>query len=325
MNPQLQQEMQRRLLEVKKCRDSLAYFASTYCQILASNDRAGAWIPFTLWPAQQQTANDLEAHRETIIVKARQLGFTWLVIACALQQLLFHPVATVLLFSKRDDEAEELLHFRLKEMYRRLPEWMRTDTITTDKNHEFAISTGSRALAFATTGGRSYTATMAVVDEADFVPDLQGMLNAIKPTVDAGGKLILLSTVDKSQPESTFKKIYRAAKAGENSYHPVFHGWKAAPWRSDAWHEEKRRTIFSQTGSDDDLHQEYPTTDTEALSPRSLDKRLPSAWLLSCYDDAARSGPTWTGPPHALAGDPWTRRLRPSPARPQIRDRCRSG
>ena len=60
------------------------------------------------------------------------------------------------------------------------------------------------------------------------------MLSAIKPTIDAGGQLILLSTADKAEPESTFKKVFRAATAGQNRYHPIFHGWQAAPWRTQA-------------------------------------------------------------------------------------------
>jgi hypothetical protein len=283
MTPDIEREIRRRLLEVKRCRESLAYFAETYCHILASGDRSGAWVPFRLWPAQRESAGDLQRYREVVILKARQLGFTWLVTAFALQRLLFYPVATVLLFSKRDDEAAELLAFRLREMYYRLPEWMRSGKLVADKTHKLELPSGSRAMAFSTTGGRSYTATLAVIDEADFVPDLQAMLNAVKPTVDAGGRLVLLSTVDKGQPESAFKMIYRAAKQGQNTYLPIFHGWQARPDRSPQWYEEQRRTILAQTGALDDLHQEYPATDIEALSPRTLDKRIPAPWLLQCF------------------------------------------
>jgi hypothetical protein len=283
MNPEVTREIERRLREVKHCRESFAYFANNYCHILASNDRAGAWVRFQLWPAQQQVAQDLRQNRQIIMLKARQLGFTWLVIAFALHQLLFYPLATVLLFSKRDDEAAELLSFRLREMYARLPEWMRTSKLVADKTHKLEFANGSRAMAFSTTGGRSYTATLAIIDEADHVPDLEKMLNAIKPTVDDGGRLILLSTADKSQPESLFKKIFRAAQQKQNSYRPIFHGWRAAPWRTEQWYQEQRGTILAQTGALDDLFQEYPATDAEALAPRSLDKRLPVDWLNRCY------------------------------------------
>src|SRR5262249_40976084 len=132
-NSEVSQEIGRRLREVKRCRDRLAYFANNYCHILASSDRSGAWVPFRLWPAQVRVAHELQLYREAVVLKARQLGFTWLVISFALQQLLFAPVATVLLFSKRDDEAAELLEFRLREMYLRLPGWMRTTKLLADK------------------------------------------------------------------------------------------------------------------------------------------------------------------------------------------------
>jgi hypothetical protein len=278
-------ETQRLLLEVKRCRESLAYFCTTYCKILASSDKAGAWINFALWPAQEQVAAELEAHKETIALKARQLGQSWLVVAFALREMLFNPVQTVLMFSKRDDEAAELI-FRLREMYLRLPEWMQTVGVTTDNDHEFAFGNGSRALAHATTGGRSYTASLAILDESDHVPDLQKMLNAIQPTVDAGGRLILLSTVDKSEPESAFKKIWRAARTGENGFHPIFLPWSAAPWRTSEWYEAKKKSTLSNTGSLDALWQEFPATEHEALAPRQLDKRLAAQWLLQVYQEA---------------------------------------
>jgi hypothetical protein len=56
-------------------------------------------------------------------------------------------------------------------------------------------------MAFPTTGGRLHTASLALVDEAGFVPDLTELPNAVKPTVDAGGKLVLLSRADKSRPD----------------------------------------------------------------------------------------------------------------------------
>jgi hypothetical protein len=37
----------------------------------------------------------------------------------------------------------------------------------------------------------------------------------------------------------------------------------------------------------DDLHEQYPATDAEALAPRSLDKRIPAVWLQQCHVEAA--------------------------------------
>lgn len=269
------------LKEVRKCRQSVVYFIDTYCQVLSESENA--WVPFRLWPAQEPVLDTLEGERQIVILKARQLGFTWVVLGYVLWLILFRPIATVLLFSKRDDEAVELLDLRLKEMHRRLPSWLQVAAGKTDGKHDWLLANGSRVKAFPTTGGRSYTGSFVLVDEADFVPDLNVLLNAVKPTVDAGGKLVLLSTADKSRPQSLFKRIYRAAKAGENTYRPIFHGWRARPDRDDAWYERQSRDCLANTGSLDDLHQEYPATDEEALAPRSLDKRIAPEWVRQCY------------------------------------------
>src|SRR5207244_8820171 len=102
------------LNEVHKCRKSFVYFCDSYCQILADSGRGGTWVPFHLWPEQRRVAHLLQEHRLLVVLKARQLGLTWLVLALALWLMLLHPIATVLLFSRRDDEATDLLAVRLR-------------------------------------------------------------------------------------------------------------------------------------------------------------------------------------------------------------------
>lgn len=281
-------EAQAKLLrEVKECFKSPGYFLNNYGRIY--DPQHGMWIPFDLWPAQEDALAVIEKNRQVVVLKARQLGLSWLCLGFALWQMLFRPAASVLIFSKRDDEAKYLLgQDRLRGMWLRLPDWLKGGvTPVTSGAHEWTLSNGSSARAFPTTGGRSYTASLAIVDEADFAEDLDGLLNAVKPTVDAGGKLILLSTSDKSRPLSPYKRIYRAAVAGENSYAGIFLPWFARPDRDDKWYAEQRADCIARTGALDDLEQEYPASDVEALAGRTLDKRFPAAWIADCYVKAA--------------------------------------
>jgi hypothetical protein len=85
--------------EIRKSRKSVIYFLDTYVQIYDAT--AGGWVPFRLWPAQIDTLRDIADNRLTIVLKARQLGLSWLVLSYALWLMLFHPAATVLLFSRR--------------------------------------------------------------------------------------------------------------------------------------------------------------------------------------------------------------------------------
>ena len=272
--------------EIAKCLKVPAHFVDRHCRIYDAN--AGDWIPFELWPAQQHALEVMAADRLVVALKARQIGFTWLALGFALHQMIFRPAATVLLFSRRDEEAIHLLDDRLKGMYEHLPLWLRTGLTVVESNaHEFQLSNGSVARAFPTTAGDSYTASLAIVDEADLVPNLNSLMRAVKPTIDAGGRMILLSRADKSRPQSEFKAIYRAAKAKSNGWSALFLPWTARPDRDEAWYEAQRRDVVARTGSVDDLHEQYPATDAEALAPRTLDKRIAPAWLEQCYFEQA--------------------------------------
>jgi hypothetical protein len=281
-NPEEAEHFQK---ELWKCRKSPAYFLDTHCQIYDATRRE--WLPFHLWAAQFHTIQTVADNRLVVILKARQLGLTWLVLGYALWLILFRPAATVLLFSRRDDEAVDLLRTRLRGMYDRLPDWLKVKSFGVENDHKWELSNGSRVLAFPTTAGDSYTATLVIVDEADLVPDLGRLMRAVKPTIDGGGKMILLSRADKTQPQSVFKRIYGGAKQKQTEWVSLFLSWKDRPDRDQEWYEAQKADILHRTGSLDDLHEQYPGSDMEALSPRSLDKRIAAEWLQTCYVEAA--------------------------------------
>jgi hypothetical protein len=271
--------------EIRKCRKSPGYFLDTYGQIYDATSRE--WLPFRLWQAQLETIQMVAAHRLMVILKARQLGLTWLVLGYALWLCLFHPAATVMLFSRREDEAVDLLRTRLRGLYERLPVWLEVRTSPVANDHEWLLSNGSRMLAFPTTAGDSYTATLVIVDEADLVPDLARLLRAVKPTIDGGGRMILLSRADKSQPQSVFKRIYVGARQKQTEWVGLFLPWHARPDRNQEWYLAHKDEIMHRTGSLDDLHEQYPASDLEALAARTLEKRIAPEWLQQCYVEAA--------------------------------------
>lgn len=243
-----------------RCQADPYYFITTYCQIQAGETRE--WIPFELWPAQIEALEILCSHQFVAWLKSRQVGASWVVLAYGLWDMVFQAIATVLIFSRRETEAKYLLsEFRLKGMYDRLPEWMKV-RITRDDKNLFALSNGSAAYAFPTGVGDSYTATTAIIDEADLVPDLDVMLSSVKPTIDAGGKLFLVGRVNKREPNSAFKTIYNKAKLGQNDYAPIFLGWQARPTRDRAWYQQQVQDALTQ----DDLWEQYPETDEQALA-----------------------------------------------------------
>ena len=75
-----------RAAELEYCRDHTVYFIETYCHI-EDKDRPDALIqPFDLWPMQKEAIESIEQNRKNVILKARQLGFSWLVIFVCIKE-----------------------------------------------------------------------------------------------------------------------------------------------------------------------------------------------------------------------------------------------
>ncbi len=269
--------------EILRCADSYEYFVKHYIYIYEGH--SGDWIKFDLWPKQVELLNLIHNNNLVITLKARQLGVTWLGLSYALWLALFRPSAEILLFSRRDDEAIAMLDNRFKKMYKALPEWLKCDSVLTDNNHIYALSNGSTIRAFPTSAGDSYTATFVMVDEADLIENFNQLMRAVKPTIDAGAKMFLLSRANKDTPQSEFKRIFRGSLKGETTWKGIFLPWYTHPDRDHIWYAEQKKDILQRTGSTDDLFEQYPATPDEALLPKSLDKRIPGQWLIKNYTE----------------------------------------
>jgi hypothetical protein len=271
-------------LEIVRCRVNASYFAWNYVKVL--DEKNGEKIPFHLWPAQHEVILGLVGNRLVCLLKGRQIGMTTLVLAYVIWFALFKkPGSTILLFSKGQKEAKELID-RIRWMILALPVWLQPKGFTKDSTEELALTNGSRFISFASrsSGGDGFTASICLVDEADLIPDLNRLLTGAKPTISAGGQLILLSRVDKAVPESPFKSIYRAAVKGESGFWAKFLPWWSAPWRDRKWYEAERQEIVARTGSEDELWENHPESPEQALAPRQLDKRFPLPWLEECFE-----------------------------------------
>lgn len=271
--------------ELSRCFISYTYFISRYCQIYDSVEKG--WIPFQLWGDQKRALDVFHQNQLVVVLKARQLGMSWLALCYGLWEILFRPIAAITVFSRRDEDATYLIgEERLRGVFNHLPPWMRAGHRSlTDSGHEWILSNGSAVRAFSTKSGDGYVSTLAIIDEADLQPDLNQLMRSVKPTIQNGGKLFLISRSNKSEPNSEFKKIYRAAKAGENEWVPLFIPWSAHPEHDQAWYEEQKRDSLSRTGSLDELWEQHPETDDQALSAATLDKRIAPAWILACFEE----------------------------------------
>ena len=220
-------------------------------------------MPFRLWPAQVRVVWMLMLERLVIILKARQLGISWLCCAYVLWRCLFQPGQVILLFSKGQDEADELLR-RVKVLYERLPEWLLRATPPLAKDPTTSLIVwvnGSRVRSLPATrsAGRSFTASVVVLDEAAFLAWADQLFTALKPTIDAGGQLIILSTANGIG--NLFHRLWIRAVAGLNGFKTIFLAWWCRPGRTLEWYH-------AQLAEYDDpamVKQEYPSSANEAF------------------------------------------------------------
>ena len=110
-------------LEYEHCRNDIAYYVRTYC-VYEDKDADELIQPFNMWDAQEEALKSIHEHRRNIIMKARQLGITWLVISYASSVLLLRSGRTVIGLSRTEEEAKELVR-RLAVEYNNMPQLIR--------------------------------------------------------------------------------------------------------------------------------------------------------------------------------------------------------
>ena len=217
-------------------------------------------IPWEWWAVHDEMTADLLARR-LVVLKARQLGWSWLLAAYAVHGAMFRRHYAGLLLSQGEDEAVKLLA-KCRSIWANLPDWMRP-SLSTDNTTDlvFAVSGGSlSALPATKRAGRGSTASLVIVDEAAFHPWATENYAAYKPTVDAGGQLIVVSTANGAG--GFFHSLYTEGRNGSNGFAARFYGWRSRPGRDDAWYEQQRLEWRHDPGK---LAQEYPSTDAEAF------------------------------------------------------------
>lgn len=259
------QELRER--EIEYCVDNIEYFIDTYGHI-EDKDADELIQPFEMWKEQREALQSIMGHRWNVILKARQLGFSWLVMHIVAHTML-RPGKTIIGLSRTEEEAKELVR-RLNMIFTYMPELI-ADKNYLPPNWEGAIFSSNALLlkvtfpngqeskfqAFASSPGvgRSFTANLIVLDEWAFQQFAREIWQGGFPTINrpGGGKVIGLSTIERG---SLFEEIFTDP---DNGFNKIFIPWYADPRRDNDWYEKTKRALG------DLITAEYPATIDEAL------------------------------------------------------------
>ena len=287
----LQQEQE---LEFDKVCRSFIYFLSKYGRVVApaTKDSKGGAALFEFWPHLMEASryfdgvkynldgkrvfedDSLYEFKHLIALKSRQVGWSWLVANYIIWLMTTKPYTTVLLYSKGEDEAWELLG-KVKRVWRTLPDFMKL-TLESDSKANMAFKeNGSVCKAYPSTesAGVGEAGSLVVTDEWDFHQYADANFLNAKPTIDSsGGQWIGMFTVDAWNPTTFAKGLFKQSYYDKKSqFKALFHGYTCRPGRDEEWYEHTKITTPERElkGLSPEVYMRinYPRSAEEALAP----------------------------------------------------------
>jgi hypothetical protein len=215
------------------------------------NDEGAGWF----W--QRATLDRWIEHPLSVVLKARQIGITWLAAGYALWKLLTLPGTRALVVSINEDEAVKVVN-RIFDMFGSLPEHLRFEAKVTKPSREarpttlieFTFPDGriSSCVGLPSTrrAGHGETATIVLLDEYARHEYARDSWKATFPTADNGGQVLVVSTANGVSNEQTgegnfFHHLW--VNAEEYRLDQQFLAWDLHPDRDERWYETNARTL----------------------------------------------------------------------------------
>ena len=308
--------LQRVLLEAlrRECREHPEALVN---EMRAWDQRETKWFEFPMsdpadgWAWQLDVLRWFHGNERTIILKARQLGVTWLAGAYVLWVLLYRPGALALIYRQKEEDAIEIVQ-RIWTMWLSLPEALRAGaTVLTPKSanarptnvvvwrHPGGLESELRGMTSASSSGHGKTAAIVVMDECAHIEKADDLMAAVSSVLGVHGKLIVVSTANGRHDSITlegnhFHYLWENAaetiERSENGFVRRFLPWSMHPDRNDVWYESAPE-IRSLTPIQ--RLEQYPNSPEEAFafSQSAFFDREAMAW----YRDHAVREPLYYG------------------------------
>ena len=251
--------------------------------------------PASGWYWQRDVLDWWIANRKTVVLKARQLGITWLAGGFALWHLLFRPGTRVLAVSINEKEASKLVR-RIWVQYKSLPAGLcevrvlkpargvePSDTI--EVSHPDGRISTILALPSTKTAGHGETAALVILDEFARQEYASETWKAVLPTASKGGRILVISTgngisVGEGQG-NYFHHVYKHAEAlGIAS---KFLRWDLHPDREEAWYGREAMALPSAEGVSS-----IRVTRTRRSSSPAIRSSTAMRWLITARTGASR-------------------------------------
>jgi len=253
--------------------------------VLCIDPKTGERFTFTLadpeagWYWQRRVLDRWMGQPLSMVLKARQIGITWLAAGYALWKLLTMPGTRALVVSINEDEAIKVVN-RLFDMVNSLPDHLRFGAEiskptrgarpTTTIELTFPDGRLSTVVGLPSTrrAGHGETATIVLLDEYARHEYAQESWKALFPTADNGGQLIVISTANGISNEQTGEgNFFHHLWVNQESYgiDGQFLAWDLHPDRDEHWYATHARALRASASS---TWRRSPGTRSTSPSPR---------------------------------------------------------
>lgn len=190
-------------LELNRCIKDPYYFLTHFCYTHDEHwQHKKLPSPYNLIPKKEyiQDICDIFQTEDLIAIeKTRQMMASWIFCGLALWDTMFKEGRRTFMMSKKEKDANALVE-RCKFMYSKLPQHFQ-DKYKRDpeKYLEMRWSKKNNIIQGVPEGAdqvRSYTSSLIIMDEAAFQDKAEKVVEAAQPSLQGGGKLVMISTAN---------------------------------------------------------------------------------------------------------------------------------
>jgi hypothetical protein len=231
-------DLQTQRNEFIKCAKSFAYFAHKYLKII--HPKQGL-LPCVLFKFQKRVIREYGKNRFNILSKFRQGGLTTISVLWALWRCMFMTDQRILVMSKTDREAiaaGEIINTAMDY----LPTWLKPKADKWNEHEKQIDDTGSVLWFYTPEAARGKSATIVIVDEAAFIPDMERHWKGMYPTISTGGACCVISTVN--GVGNWYEEMYHEAEAGRNPFNIIeLDYWEHPEYNDPQWVAEMKANM----------------------------------------------------------------------------------
>jgi len=259
--------------ECKKVMKSFLYFLNNYVYI--EDKERNTAIKLHLWPEQEKIIPNIIESSLLIVLKARQLGLTWLVAAYVLWQMLRNPLYLTVVISVTEELSIEFLE-RVYFIMDRCPVWLgtagapiktRTKQVL-EMQHGYGLVSTIKSLPTTEMGAQSKTPNLLIMDETCKNRMAKAIFNASYPGIESakGQVIIVTNAIKEGSGWYWSRDTYIASMRGLNKFKRIFLPWNAHPDRP----EDFKTQMIASGMTERDVNENYPENEEEAITDRNI-------------------------------------------------------